>query len=489
MRSNNSICNLILSSSSVFLKFWLNDKIREVFLSCLDQEELPKLRFVCHDWSHRIAARLFRELHIRYKSSTFIRPSRVAALERIGYNVQQLTFSAPHTPETNLAPLVNPETGEEADFVYTPQVQSPQSLTEKFKHPKYGSWELADLLVKQYPPLFHASTNVPSFVRALSALFNLSHLKISCPNETNGSLGRRSTVDFALISLRIAIERAPLDRLDSISFLPIHPNGLFYMQPVLGFGVSPKSLRRWARIKKMKIVMQSFDTDRTTRSGQLKTLHSYLRGFATTLTQFYFKWQGAKGPSPISLDSEPDITYSPNPAEDGIQDDKQGQSKPKKGLTALNFTALHQMELENAVMDATQISAFICQHRKTLEEFKFEHIKLRSGDWDEALSPLARMGRRAEKLKRQEKREEQMSMDVPLMLSTANMSELVINHLGTNGEGEEQRLLQKSEKQRISASLGRLLSRRASKAKEQIIGGSEQMKNFLKKNSILPRRL
>lgn len=362
--------------------------------------------------------------------------------------------------------------------------------------------------MKQYPPLFHASTNVPAFIRAFSALPNLLHLKISSPLQDSRSADRRTTVDYALISLRMAIERAPLHHLDALSFLPIHSSGLFYMQPLLGIGASPKSLKRWAQIRKMDIEMESADKDRGARSDQLKTLHSYLRGFAPTLTQFHFCWRGAKGPSPISLDSEPCVSSHPTSSKHVEDSEKQsgaqahGQKSSKsKGLTALKFTALHHMELENAVMDATQISAFICNHKRTLEDFKFESIRLRSGNWDDALKPLAVDLRRSEMKRHGKKKTDSMaSMDVPLMLSPANMSELVVGKMGEDVAGADVDLdetpktpkFPKARERGAASALSRWLSKRTAarareKAKEQLLGGSEHVRSKLK-NSVLSWR-
>lgn len=416
------------------------DIVRENFLSQVAPQDLVNLRLVCHDWSHRIASKVFRDFQITFKASTFTRPSRVAALDRIGPYVKSLRFKLPRTEETFLPPLIDPHTGEETSFVYNPQVQlTPSNGRDLTRNAKYGSQEVADLLVKQYPPLFHASTNVPAFIRALDAMTNVCHIEISSSIHDARNENRRSTVDFALISLRIAIERAPLSQLEALSFRPIHPLGLFYMQPVLGIGASPKSLKRWAQIKRMAIEMESYTPDRATRSGQLKTLHSYLRGFANFLTQFHFRWRGNKGPSPISLDSEPcvcsGLTNEPTSArrngQRSDQDSRRDPTPDPQGLTALKFTALNRMELENAVMDATQISAFICSHKRTLEEFKFESIRLRSGNWDEALQPLAADIKRSQ-LRRRKKNKmlSTASMDVPIMLSQVNTSQIVLGEIG-----------------------------------------------------------
>ncbi|KAI9708553.1 MAG: hypothetical protein M1828_002705 [Chrysothrix sp. TS-e1954] len=413
--SNNTICNLILSSNSSLLRFWLIDGVRDSFLSYLDKEDLIALRLVCHDFSAKVAERLFEQVQITFKQSTFTRPARIAALQRVGRHVKTLSFNAPHTPDTFLPPLIHPVTGEELSFMYTPQADILPTPIDKMKHAKYGSFETADLLVKQYPPLFHASTNVPSFIKAMNAMPNVQHLKVSCSSKEGMEVNHHSTVDYALISLRIAVERAPLDHLSSISYLPIHAAGLLYMQPLLGCNAPPGSMRRWTQIRKMNIQMQAVDGNLAARTDKLRMLQTYLRNFAGTLTDFQFRWEGSKGPSPISLDTEPDYHYK-----DGDMADERQQP----GFKALKFTVLNYMELHNAIMDATQISAFICQHRKTLEEFKFESIKLRTGDWDEALSPLSMISGNDEwKRKRIE------SMEVPLMLSPTGLSEQLIQQM------------------------------------------------------------
>jgi hypothetical protein len=45
------------------------------------------------------------------------------------------------------------------------------------------------------------------------------------------------------------------------------------------------------------------------------------------------------------------------------------------------------MVLGNAVLDASQVSDFLTEHRHSLLEFDFEQVSLRSGTWDDALAP------------------------------------------------------------------------------------------------------
>ncbi|KAH9863950.1 hypothetical protein J1614_009883 [Plenodomus biglobosus] len=362
IRSNGSICNLVLSTSSVFLRFWLNDQCRDNLLEHLEPEDLSSFRLVCHDFSSKAAPRLFEALSVTFKTSSFSKPARIEALSRIGRHVKTFTFHMPHGPESFLPPLVDPETGAEKQFIYEPQVQNPPSGPVKDKTPKYGSWAMQDLLIKQYPPLFHAATNVPAFVATFSQLTNLTHLRISCPGSPNTPRYRRSAVDYALISLRIAVERAPLYSLSSLSLHPMHPGGLLYLHPMHGFGSTPSSAKRWGQIRNLSIHMDDVAHTRTRAPAHaqslahLRILHAYLHTLSPTLTGFVFRWNGTRGPCPRSL----------------------------------------------------------C-------DFNFDNVKLSHGDWDAALAPLAPLASRAARARGEEAHADQEGegevWDVPVMLS------------------------------------------------------------------------
>ena len=76
------------------------------------------------------------------------------------------------------------------------------------------------------------------------------------------------------------------------------------------------------------------------------------------------------------------------------------------------------MEVENATLDASQVSSFITAHRRSITEFNFEDSNLRSGTWDEALAPLTRISGN----ERWKKKSEEV-MDVPLVLSPVGLEE------------------------------------------------------------------
>ena len=402
-----------MMSCPAFLQFWWTGRPRDTFLSYLHKEDLASMRLACHDFSIRAAPALFENITVDFRTSTFSKPARMAALERVGGHVRSLTFRIPHSPETFLPPLLNPETGDEETFVYVPYVESSRNSATPLSNPTYGSWEMTDMLVKQYPPLFHAAANVPSFIRAFSLTQNLKHLRISCPDQEPAQRYRRSIVDYALISLRIAIERNRLLALDTLSLDSIHPGAALYLNPIMGYGALPNSAKRWKQIKKLNIQMDNVPFVPRPPVDHLKILHSYLQVFSPNLERLKFHWKGSKGLSPITLHDEICLQgNSPNLA------------CPRRchvALPPLKFQRLHALEVDNIVVDASQISGFITSHRHTLSDFKFEETLLRNGSWDEALKPLTRISG-SEKWK--EKTEE--VMDVPLLLNPVGMRHTLV---------------------------------------------------------------
>ncbi|KIW18884.1 hypothetical protein PV08_03173 [Exophiala spinifera] len=399
-------------SSTASARFWQTDLTRECFLSILPKDDLGSLRLVCKEYSKDIAPVLFKTLHVHFTANTFTRRARMSALERIGGYVRKLSFVMPHQPETFLPPLLVPDTLEEVTFIYEPHLfpsrpTSSGSSSTSGSNSKYGSWEMSDLLVKQYPPLFHAATNVESFSRAVCAMPNLRHLQVSCPGQPAGQRYRKDIVDYALISLRIAMEAANPTQLEMLTLAPVHPGTVLYLRPHLTFGSSPASSRVWRRIKRLDMEMDSFEYGRDQPADHLKILHSYLQALKS-LEHFNFRWLGHKGPCPLALHIEP-CTSRPTslPCPNACPN-----SSSKSSFRPLKFRHLKTMHLSNASLDADQAAGFIMSHRKVLHEFRFDQCHLRSGTWDDALAPLTRI---AGDDRWKEKQEE--VMDVPLVLS------------------------------------------------------------------------
>jgi hypothetical protein len=65
------------------------------------------------------------------------------------------------------------------------------------------------------------------------------------------------------------------------------------------------------------------------------------------------------------------------------------------------------MSLENCVLDAEQIAAFIARHRASLIEFRFEDVTLRNGDWAGTLEPLRVLKRLERSRQRAERQQEE----------------------------------------------------------------------------------
>jgi hypothetical protein len=401
----------------------------------------------------------------------------MVTLKKIGHHVKNLTFRMPHTSETFLPPLLDPLTGEQRSFTYVPQVERPLSSSGQAKQPKYGSQEMNNMLVEQYPPIFHAATNIPAFTRAFSSMPNLAHIEISCPGQDAYQRYLRSTVDYALISLRIAIERSPLYELEKLSLDSIHPSALFYLQPIMGIGSSPGSNRRWAQIRSLDVQMISFPFDDPNRTEHLRILHAYLRAFSLNLTDLSFCWIGkSKGPSPLSLDREPVLQPPSQPST------PERTEAPPRSPRALRFRSLRNLVLENAIMDSSQVATFISRHRRTLVEFSFEEITLRSGDWDHALEPLEKL-RRGKRLPGTPDQSNQYSietMDVPCILSPVE----------TRCDAMIMETLEPQEQGHSGHGLGKWLNRRKGNSRKQSKkewSGTDHLRKMLR-TSVFPWR-
>lgn len=294
----------------------------------------------------------------------------------------------PHSEATFLPPLLNPVTGREVTFLYTPHT----SAASVIQRPKYGSPELGDVLTQQYPPLFHAGTNVPAFINTLSHMPNLRHLSISCPGQDSAQRYRRDVVDYALISLRIAIERSPLPRLEKLSLSHIHPSGLHYLRHTSGFGCTPSAGRRWKQIKKLNITMDSWDFQGPSPGlDHLKILDDYIRSFSCNLEKISFGWNGRKGPCPMTLFTDP--LFAPPKATAKLFAEVTSPMSPLPAAPprkAMSFPKLRYLQVRNATMAAVQVADFVSAHRHVVREFDFENVFLTNeGSWEEALAPLS----------------------------------------------------------------------------------------------------
>ncbi len=397
IRSKRGLFALVkMDFNSPILPICQNEQIRRRLFSHLSKDDLAALRQTSCAFANLITKVLFASIRSTFSPTSLTRQCRLEALGRIGHHVKHFTFCMHHSEATFLPPLLNPRTGQEINFLYTPHT----SLASETERPKYGTSELGDYLTQQYPAIFHAATNVPTFIRALSCMQNLVHISISCPDQVAVERYRRSAVDYALISLRIAIERAELPHLSKFS-LAVHPGALLYLHATPNFGASPSALRRWRQIKNLKLSIDSWSFDNAP-TDHLKLLTNYLRVFSSTIEKLTFHWYGARGPCPLttafrsSRPSSPSPSTSSNPTATSQKLFAEITSPMSPlpltpGPGPLQFGRLRRVQARNTYVTAHQVSTFISFHGSTLKSLDFDNVVLTSGTWDDALAPLGRM--------------------------------------------------------------------------------------------------
>ncbi|OLN82237.1 hypothetical protein CCHL11_09912 [Colletotrichum chlorophyti] len=356
-------------------------------LELLPKKDLASLRLASSACCNIATKPLFKRVRVTFTANTFTKQSRVHALARVGHHIEHLHFHFAHTDATFLPPLVHPTTGREICFLYTPHT----SMASVLARPKYANTELGEILTQQYPPLFHAATNVPSFINALRHLPNVRHLTIRCPGQNPQERYRRDIVDYALMSLRIAVERAPLECLEKLSLSGMHPSAFNYLRHVPGFGAVPSAGRRWRQIRKLSISVEAWDFYGPSPGlDHLKIIDDYIRGFSGTLEKFHFTWLGPKGPCPIALSADP--LFAPPRNSRKLFNEVTSPMSPLPPAPArkpMHFPHLRHLQVRNATMTAGQLSDLVAAHRQTVKEFDFDNVVLvNGGSWDEALAPL-----------------------------------------------------------------------------------------------------
>jgi hypothetical protein len=409
----------------------------------------------------RAAPALFSDLKLTFRASIFTKPSRIAALDRLGFHVRTLRFNIPHSRDTFLPPLVEPETGAELSFTYTPQLQEPST-----KRPRYGDAGTTDILTRQYPASFHAATNVPAFIRAFSAFVNLQHLFISCPEYDGAHRYRRSVVDFVLISLRIAIERNSLNALSALTLSPIHPGGLVYLSPILGFGASPRSASRWSRIRNLSIGLVSLPpTDANWELNQLKLVQTYLHNFQSRLEKLHFHWIGVKGPLPVKRPLACGLAAGQHPA---LASEVRAATSTSK---ALYFPNLRHVGINNVHASASEISGFVAAHQPSVQRLNFDAIDLTDGTWDEALAPMTRNVRRSHRSD---------IADIPIMLSPTTCSSAFPAHMERVESSTSDSPMQKSLRSSKWLAPSRGMTPTARRLRDGLLGCEQQLRRVLR---------
>ncbi|KAI0431213.1 hypothetical protein F5Y09DRAFT_330515 [Xylaria sp. FL1042] len=370
----------------LFYCLWQESRIRDTLFEALSNEDIGNVRLANSACCNLVTKRLFLRTHLTFTPSSFTRQARVQALSRIGHYIEHLTFYFPHSNATFLPPLIHPESGREISFLYTPHT----SMGSVLERPKFANEGLGEILTSQYPPLFHAASNVPSFINAMKHLVNIRHLTIKTPGQDPKERYRRDIVDYALISLRVALERAPMKKLNKLS-LSVHPSAFLYLRPVQGFGCTPSAGRRWKQIRKMHINVDSWDFYGPSPGlDNLKIIQDFLYNYSPSLEKLAFTWHGRKGPCPIALAADPlfapprnslklfrEVTSPMSPLP---------PAPPRKPVV---FRKLRYLAVRNATLNAAQVADIVTAHQHCVREFDFENsVLVGEGTWDDALAPL-----------------------------------------------------------------------------------------------------
>ncbi len=375
------------AAPQAFYCLWQEAPIREKLFELLSKEDICSVRLANSACCNLVTKRLFLRTHLTFTANTFTKSTRIQALSRIGHHIEHLTFSFPHSDATFLPPLIHPQSGREICFLYTPHTSMASALTR----PKYSNSEFGEILNQQYPPLFHAASNVPSFINAVKHMSNMRHLTIKTPNQDPKERYRRSSVDYALMSLRIAVERTPLTKLNKLSLSGVHASSFNYLRHSPGFGSTPSAIRRWRQIRKLYISVDAWDFYGPSPGlDHLKIIDDYIRTFAPELEKFSFTWLGRRGPCPLALSGDP--LFAPPRSTKKLFNEVTGPMSPLPARplrSPMVMPHLRSMSVRNATMNAPQLKGLISSHRSTVREFDFDNVALISGgSWDDALAPL-----------------------------------------------------------------------------------------------------
>lgn len=394
-------CTVVLSTNRTFLSFWHSDKCRERFLYFLDPPDLASLRLVSLDLSARIAPRCFGAMTCTFRVHSFAKRSRIQALERIGHHVQTLTLILPYKIEHMLPPLIE-VTGEEKKFTYTPvQPDSRSSRQARVREPKYGDWETTDLLVRQYPPLFHAAANSACFTRCIAALPHLSRLIIKGQGDDfHVRAHHRSISDFALISLCAALDQTAPHALTRISLRDLPTSAMKYLTPRR---TTESAVSDWcSRITHVDAAMKSIHVKPSDQPDELAIVQSHLRNFRR-LETLSFEWSGTLCPFPFTLPRQADLRPLPparNPRRPPAHPAFRKQvpwtlNASQERRPAVRLPRLESLHLRNMTTSAMEVHNLLRENER-LRTIDFKDVALQSGTWEEAFRPLTRARRISE---------------------------------------------------------------------------------------------
>ena len=276
-----------------------------------------------------------------------------------------------------MPPMLDPETKELISFVYEPNGDRKNTSI-------FGNKMMDRLALNNYGIILMSALDSRQFTKCLSTMRNLRSIIISCPGIPLGEPGRRCIVDFALLSLRTAIEESRPPSLRAIRFDPVHLSGLQHFMPgeFPPMGATADNPRVWNQIKKLILNISAWAPLARGQGTQLeywthmKLLHQFLENFAT-VKSLGFKWtRESRGICPFTLDTIPYML--PNePGEPSVM-----------VVRPLTFSKLHNLRLENVAVDSSALKSFLSRHTTAFRQWNLEDVYFASGTLEDALKPL-----------------------------------------------------------------------------------------------------
>lgn len=361
-------------------KIFRSENIRTVIFSHLSPKDITSLRGTSCRIRKTITPAVFQNLTVTFSALSFS-SDRLLALTRVGHHVKVFRFVFTHAEETYMPSMLDPESRKLRSLVYEPFSRQGERRNKKNT---FGSKSIDSLALHNHGILLMAAMDVPQFTRALACMENLTSLIVSCPGTPMGEPGRRCVVDYALWSLRIAVERARLNTLRVVILDPVHLTGLQYLMPgTLAVGNVINSRQIWSRVKTLTMTISAWKElaygSPTLYKTNLKFLHQFLEYF-TNIEELAFCWtREARSICPLTFDLLP--YRNPRLATKPVRD----TSVVNRRLT---FPRLSKLRLENIGVDACDLRSFLSRHLTHFREWSLDDVSFTSGTLEEALKPL-----------------------------------------------------------------------------------------------------
>lgn len=374
-----------------FLRLWLKNTVREGLCEHCDDETLSSLRQVSHALDDVISPILFKSLYLSFRVDSFSKPGRLETFSRIGCYVRDLHFSIEHNDSAFLPDLFEPD-GDTTVLPWNP----PRTIKAKVDRNVRKPTE-SEQWMEQWPQTFQSASNAYQFIKFFEHMPRLRGLTLTSSDENSRDLYRRSSVDFAISSIRIALDKVDLRCFRRLN-LDVHPGALLSLAATHSYVNSPRSGRLFSRVKKLNITMTSWDFESLPKD-HLKLLDQYVRAFSPSLEKLTFAWDGGRGPCPLTLQSDQLI----NP--EALKATQQGDhllfgevTTPMSPLPEVPmkpemlFRKLRYVKLQNVALTSQQLHDFFGRHQRTLRAYNLDHVELTDGgSFEYAVGPLLNM--------------------------------------------------------------------------------------------------